>query len=399
MIFEQKWFQWSVIGLSLTLTASVAVFFMFQEVQRQQELEEQREALIEQREAYRNQFRTTMVRVYQNLQLEHFLAAYRNFESLPSPEGRLDRTALRDYEEALFRVGLGLLKNEFLEESEAVFEELKNSQEHGEDARARLAEVASLRRIEFGTRALEEGKALLEEERYRAALNELVRARQEYDAAELFDIHDLTTERERLAPLLREARHHVHLEDSEFHLSEAEMFVSLKEFDEAMQELGKASEHLARAAFYDETSKDIEEIQRRIRNLDAEIGFQVPNQQSIWNANSSSESSETGFYLSDYEFSPPQRENDRVKIGLSYVMEVPENEYFIVRYRIHFFNGLSFFNGHFLTEKEKEDGEVLFDQELPEDFKHQAAQRIDLKVYNSEEELVSEVSRAFRQPS
>ena len=131
-----------------------------QELRREQALNEIR--------AEEERIQSTLVRVYQNLRLNHFLAAHRNLEALEGIEPQ-DPILKRDYYDAVSRVAEGLLENNFHDESEVLFTMLANQEQYEERAREAIGLVASSRRRDSARRFLDTGKELLAQKRYRDA--------------------------------------------------------------------------------------------------------------------------------------------------------------------------------------------------------------------------------------
>ena len=91
-----------------------------------------------------------------------------------------------------------------------------------------------------------------------------------------------------------------------------------------------------------------------------------------------------------------------VHLGIKYLADTT-TKFFVVRYRIYFFNGTSVFNGHFLepdpARAMDETQEILYLQEIPENLRKIPIQRLEVKIFNADDQIVSRVLRAFRKTS
>jgi hypothetical protein len=109
------------------------------------------------------------------------------------------------------------------------------------------------------------------------------------------------------------------------------------------------------------------------------------------------------FRITGYEFDPNPDSQNTIRIGLKFVRDNNE-PYFIVRYRIYFSNNHDFFNGHFImpdanTQSAALEGHTVYRQEIPERFKGIPIQRIEVRVFSSDDIIVSSIIRAFRRDS
>jgi hypothetical protein len=107
------------------------------------------------------------------------------------------------------------------------------------------------------------------------------------------------------------------------------------------------------------------------------------------------------FFLVDYHFDLSKVSEQIVRIGFDYLRHRDEREY-VVRYRIYFDDGSSYFNGHFLgpvktKTLDTEMSSIVFEQALPEPFQKLKIRRIELNIYNENNLLLSRVMRAFRE--
>ena len=97
--------------------------------------------------------------------------------------------------------------------------------------------------------------------------------------------------------------------------------------------------------------------------------------------------------------SPEVNEKGEVVLGLKYLLD-PREKYYIVRYRIYFQKGQTVFNGHFITpDPQGLPDQVLsveYHQEIPEALRRTPILRMEVKVYDERDQIVSRVERAFR---
>lgn len=380
-------------------TALVGASFLWNYQMQQAEKELRREQQRNEIRAEEERIQSTLVRVYQNLRLNHFLAAQRNLESIAGAEPQ-DPILKRDYYDAVSRVAEGLLENNFHDESEVLFMKLASQEQYEERAREAIGLVASSRRRDSARRFLATGKELLTEKRYRDASAELRKARLEFESVELFRIHDVSEEMKDLNAVMKVANYHVAIIEAEYFINQAEVFMEQANFLDSQSQLRRASVQLAKARFYRPGSEEeIERLRNQMIDIEHEIAVRFPNSIPIHNKYENENISEVDdyFLLTGYKI---QRSPKRVQLELSYRLNLEKEDYFVVRYRIHFHNGLHFNNGHFLKSEDQSEGEkpsVLFiDQELPEHLWSEEIKTVDIRVYNARHEMISRLTRAYR---
>jgi hypothetical protein len=384
----------------LVVTALIGASFLLQYHLNTEERERAITEIQLQRQAVEEQFRSTLVRVYQNLRLNHFLAAHRNLEGLEELEIS-DPVLRREYFEAVSRVAEGLLENNYHDESELLFLRLQDQEQYEARAREAIGFVASSRRRDSARNFLSAGRELVQQKRFRDAAAELRRARLEFESVELFKVHDVSEEMKELASLLRDANYHVALAEAKTFIETAESLLETGVYLEAQTQLRRASVQLARARFHWLDSPEIEILRSKMLDIESEIAVRFPNSLPIENRYEVSRTSELEdfFVLENYNF---KKLEDRLQLELSYQMNLATYSSFIVRYQIFFFSGQHFSNGHFFTsEKNTKPGEsqlVVIDQELPAHLLAQDIKTVDVRVYNPVHELVSRVTRAYRRP-
>lgn len=389
---------WSISLGGVFLTAMIALGFVLQQKSRIDEIEERREQRLEDRRAMEDQYRLVLARVYQNLKLNHFLAAQRNLEALESIWTE-DPVLIREYNEAVFRIAEGLLENGFHDEAEALFLRLQQEPAYEDRAREAMAIVASSRRRDSARRLYETGKTLLEEGRYREASAELRKARLEFDSVLLFRVHDVSEEIAALGEQLRAANYHVAVMDTQYFIDTAKGFLEQGHFDDTQAQLRRAVSQLSRARLNRPQSERITKLREQIVWIENEIAYRMPNLMPILNRLQPRAVSEVDdfFLLESYDL---QRNDERVHLQLSYQMNLERDQFFVVRYRVHFHNGLHFQNGHFFDESlQTELGvpqKIVFDQELPEHLVGLDIKSIELRVYDSRHRMLSRVLRAYR---
>ncbi len=366
----------------------------------ERKLELERARVEEQERRYEDKFRSGLTRIYQNLKLEHFLAAYKNLETMPKPRVR-DAQKMRDYIEVLYRIGNGLLQNQLLKESEEVFLQVRELEGQVTGANESLSRIESKRRLDSAKLYIEEGKKLAQASRFREANQEFEKANLELRSVESLRFDDVATLWDDLNPRLLEARFYTLMEDVELYIKAAEDFLEGNRYAELNQQLSRASGVLGRAAFLRPSDSLVRKARERLLNLDAEIGFRLPNLKPLWNGYRKEDRAEVlhFFFIESYTMSPDINEKGEVVLGMNFLLD-PRSDFYIVRYRIYFRKGQSVFNGHFITPNpENLPDEVLsveYRQEIPEALRNQPILRIEMKVYDQEDQIVSRIERAFR---
>ncbi|MDB5037652.1 MAG: hypothetical protein JWQ35_1180 [Bacteriovoracaceae bacterium] len=399
-IFEKKWFRLAVIGgSSFILFGVVTTFFLkahFEQVERDAEAE----ARLEAERDYEDRFRSAMTRIYQNLKLEHYLAAYKNLEYLPEPK-RSDRVKVDEYLEVLNRVGNGLLQNQLLKESESVFYTIRSFEGQISTANLALSKIESKRRVDNAKFFFAQGEHLLAEKRYREAKNEFDKTQLELHSVEILHFDDVKEQTAKLQPKLKEARFYTFLDDADETLKKVEPLFKDKKFKQADEAIAQAAIKVGQAAFLKGDSPEVRARRLRIADLEGELGYLIPNAVPIWN-NYSKEDQETKpnyFNLVGYELGSALNAEGQIKIALQYLMS-RTCKYFVVRYRITFFGGRNIFNGHFImtdsTLPIDKTRSITYLQEIPDDLRKTQIERIEVRIYDEDAQIVSRVTRAFR---
>lgn len=385
------------------MALSVAVGFVGLGWYKKNKLEREIQAKKEADWEYREKFRLGLNRIRQNLKLDHFLAAYKNLETLPYPP-KDNTEAKNEYAEVLNRVGRGLLQNELLKESEEVFQMLREfeGKENFDTANRAISEIESKRRIESARLHYDQGVRLYEQRRYHDAFGEYQKADVDLNSVENLKFDDIKVEKEKLMSAMREVKFYLYVETAERHLAETESLFKKKAYDKIQGEIGKAAGAVGRAAFLRPDSETIKHLRERLDTFDAELGYQLPNSVPIYNrfAVETVGRQPRVFRLTGYEFDPNPDSDNTIKISIKYVKDNNE-PYFIVRYRVYFVNNKDFFNGHFIMPDPEIAntalaGQVTYRQEIPEKLRGVPIQRIEVRVFNSDDIIVSHITRAFR---
>lgn len=408
-MIEKPWFKWLVIGSCFCVTTLVAGVFLLKQNMQQEKLREFQEAQRQMIEDYELQFRSTTVRIYKNLQLKHFLAAYRLLEDLDAPPLNL-KNQTEEYRELVFRIAEGLMADRFFDEAQTTFEMLLNIPEYDEKVRHALSEIASSYRLISARRLLDQSEQLVKEEKWHDAKNELRKARLEFQSVKLFGTHNIDEELKRVAELERLAFHQVHLIMANLEVEDARRLLNADHFMDVQTAMSRASQHVGRAAFYNSESPEVARLREELISLEAELAYRVPNILPIWNKFKESEMQfeDDYFYLRSQNISTDDSALKKLQIGLKFSMQLQNKPYYILRYKIYYSNGMNFFNGQYLTPEllnktessdDKSLHEVIYEQEIPERFWGKSVKRIELKVYDPDNQMVSFVTRAFRQPN
>jgi len=353
---------------------------------------------------YEDRFQSWMTRIYQNLRLQHYLAAYENARKMPRP--RLDDTQrVEEFLAALQRVSAGLLEAHLLREVEEILTIMRDIDPSSEAASAALSEVESRRKLESARTHLKEAEFYIGEKAFRAAAAELQKADIELNSVQLKDMSAVMKEKDRRAALFRVARFEVLVEDANRAVEEAKLQFSLKRFEAVQKAMSQASRKIGIAAFYNRESPEVRRVRDILHNLESDLAYEIPNSMPLWNKWSKEHLGRATdfFFLNDYHFDFSKISESVVRIGLDYLRHRDEKEY-VVRYRIFFDDGTDFFNGHFLGPVpskvlDNEMSSIVYEQKLPDRFRNRKIRRIELNVYNMDQILLSRVIRAFRQTS
>lgn len=403
-IFERRSFKIILIAVSsalvLGISAGIVGLGWYKKLEHARAIQAKKDAEWE----YREKFRLGLSRVRQNLKLDHFLAAYKNLERLSAPPAD-DQVAKDEYAEVLNRIGRGLLQNQLLKESEDVFQTLREFEGNFETANSAISEIESKRRIESSHFHFAQGQRLYDEKKYHDAFGEYQKADVDLNSVENLKFDDIREEKEKLLSAMREVKFFLYKDTAEKHIRESEKLLKLKDFANVQGEIGKAAAAIGHAAFLRPTSEFLKPLRDKLDALDAELGYQFPNSIPIYNRFTEESVGKVPrvFRITGYEFDPNPDSQNTIRIGLKFVRDNNE-PYFIVRYRIYFSNNHDFFNGHFImpdanTQSAALEGHTVYRQEIPERFKGIPIQRIEVRVFSSDDIIVSSIIRAFRRDS
>jgi len=402
-MFEKNWFKWVAIGGSIGLMFLVSSAFLAHHALQERAIQRAKQAYQEQVREYDDKFRSTMVNVYQNLQLKHYFAAYQVIRTLhPPTKGMPDRR--REYYEALVRIAQGLLDDDFMDEAEAVFQELHSMKAYEKVSKHSLDEIASKKRFDSAMKFLSQGKKSIDQKQYRDAANDLRKSKLEFESAKLYGVSSFDKEMKGLDHYDRIAKHYVHVQEARWNIEDAKKLLAHNHFEDVRKSMSKAVQHLIRAIYYNGTSPEVEELKKQLFNIQAELAYRVPNMVPIWNKVTPAQTKyyPEFFYLEKYDFDLSEIKQNKVRIAMTYKMRVDEGDYYVVRYKIFYFNGLLFFNGHFLMPKKglapEDSRKTVYIQDVPENFKGMAVKRIDLKIYDKTNQLLARINRVFRPP-
>jgi hypothetical protein len=403
--FENKYARWGLIGGSSFIFVAILTGFVAKAYIEKTKREAEIEALKEAEREYEDKFRTGMTRIYQNLKLGHFLAAYKNLETLPEPR-RSNPLKVEEYLEVLNRVGTGLIQNQLLKEAESVFLTIRNFEGQLTKANEALGKIESKRRIENAKFFFAQGEQLMGQKRYREANREFDKAQLELRSVEILQYDNASEQWEHLKPKLLEARFYTLIDDAEGFLKKAESALKDKKFKQSDQYISQAAIRVGRAAYFRAQSPEVFALRKRISDLDGELGYALPNDVPIWNAYSvaDQQKQEHFFTLEGYELASSLDKEGQMKIGLQYKMNL-DSKYFVIRYRIFFYNGRDIFNGHYLVpeagSKVALDAvkSIIYLQEIPEKYRTAQIKRIEVKIFDENGKVVSRVTRAFRKSS
>lgn len=394
-------FKIGIFAVPMLIVLVLVGLFSFRELQRREDTRAQREAAREAGFQWEEEFRSSMIRIYQNLKLNHYLAAFRNLEGMePSVINKSKHR--EEFYEALNRIAQGLLDDEFLDEAEDAFRILQEVPEYEEIARVSIARIASRRRLASARQYLERSEALIQTERYRDAKAELRRAEMEFDSVALYGFDSIDEDLKKLHSLTRKAKYEVYLQDARLYIDDARKALHGRVFSKVNEAMQFAAGNVGRAAFFQPESEEVRELREDLVEIQAELSVQVPNAIPVHNRYEEErlEQRRRFFYLEGYSFDLLKSDPDKIEIGLKYRMQVPQDEFYIVRYEVFLWDGRHFFNGHYLQASDQlapdEKKELVFRQEIPKRLRRSPIKRVDLKVYNEKNELISRVTRAFR---
>ncbi len=380
----------------MAIVIAVALFF---EIQRQKEAEAQQEAERQAVFEYETRIRSNLVRIYQNLKIEHYLAAYKNLEGVEVPHPRFVEI-YREYHEVLYRIAKGLIESDFLNEAESLLLKLQAAREFEDRARESLIMVASRRRWKSAQSYVVEGKKYYSERRFRDAVQEYLKARAEYESVKLFKIHDVDGELAELGQLVREARYEISFGEAKSSLVEAQKSIEANFFREALDRVRKAGDMVARATYYGGKRSEVKEIRRKLVELEAELAYRVPNALPIQNLVEPAqfESAKHFFYLDSIK--PEIGDPTKVNLQFSYRLRTTSDHPFVMRTKIYLQDGRFFYEGMKIFPEEGEDQNEshsgLMIVKIPENMRGARIKKIDVQVHDQYDKRYSFVQRAFR---
>jgi hypothetical protein len=401
-LIHEWWFKWVVIAVMLLTTAAIFGSGIWKEYKRQQAVIEAKVAEYRAMREYEDRFQSWMTRIYQNLRLDHFLAAYQNARKMPRPRAD-DAPRVEEFITALQRIFSGLLEANLIRESEEILEIIRELAPNSTTATDAFTAVESKKRFDLARRYLKDAEVSLELKNYRGAVSDLQKADIELNAVIMADMAPVLLEKDRRASLFRIARFHVLIDEASRALAKAQSEFAAKRFETMQKAMSESSRKVGIAAFYDNESPEVRRIRDGLHDLAADLAVEIPNSMPLWNKWSREHAgrSEDFFYLVDYHFDLSKVSEHVVRIGFDYLRHRDEKEY-VVRYRIYFDDGSSYFNGHFLgpvksKTLDTEMSSIVFEQALPEQFHKQKIRRVELTIYNTDSLLLSRVMRAFRE--
>lgn len=400
-IFEKPSFKWIAIGIGVFTTFIVVGAGVLGTYLREREAEQIAYKKYSVQKEYEDLFRSSMTRIYQNLKLDHFLAAFQNIKNMQQPKFE-DKTRVDEYLEVLHRIGQGLLKSGLLKESESIYAMIRELDFNSEAASTALTEIDSRRKLQFARLYLSEGRIRLQEKKYRSALLELQKADIELNSIRSNNFTETKAEIEELQGLMREARFFTRLEDAGIRIEAAQRAFASKDYNKTQDEMSKASQFVGKAAFIHPDYPRIKELRKTLRDLESDLAYAIPNSMPIWNLKWKELAGRDPnfFFMDAYEFDISELSKSLIRIGMTYRRK-KDSQFYVVRYRIYLANGGDFFNGHFLMPREDQaaDTDLLqttYEQEIPEKYRGLAIRRVELSIFNQYDQIVSRVTRAFK---
>jgi len=400
-IAEKAWLKWVAVGVSF-LVMSIAIGTQFYSQYKIEKAAEQKaNEEFDARRQYEDSFRISMTRIYQNLRLDHFLAAYQNVNQMIKPE-KWDRERVDEFAETVARIGRGLMQTGFLKEAEAMFVIVREFHHESKEAGDGLTEVESRRKLTYARGYLEEAKRNLDVGKYRQGFAELQKAEIELNSIRSQRFVNVDKEFGDFQNLVKDARFLTRIDDAKSAVAKARNAFGRGDYNATQDEMVKAANLTGRAAFLRPDSPDVAQVRQALRDLDAELAIAVPNSMPIYNFYSKEQLGRTSeyFHLDSYQFNIEPTPDQYLSIALNY-QRTRGKEFYVVRYRFFVEDGRDFFNGHFLMPREdqKADDElmsVIFQQEVPERFRGLPIERVEVGVYDESNNLVSKVMRAFK---
>ncbi len=393
------------MGGSFAVMLSVIGSFFLMQYLEKRKIEHAELKRKEEQRNYEERYRQGMNRIRQNLKLDHFLAAYRNFQLTPTPPEK-DPYAREDYLDVVNRIGQGLLKSQNLKEAEEVFSHLRDFEGQRDGANESIGRIESRRRLESARLLFMQVEKFIEQNRFQDALGDLKKVEQELNSVENLKFDEIQELWERYKKLTRLVKFRVFADDADRNIKEAARFLKGRNIRATESAMSRAANLTGKAAFFNPDSDEVKSLRHRLFELDAELAIIIPNELPVTNKFTKEMNGRLPyfFYLDGYEFDISKVKSDNlIKIGLKFFLQAPES-YFIVRYKVYYYDNQDSFNGHFLTEQtalapSKDDTivrAVEYLQEIPERLRSTPVKRIEVKVFNDKDQLVSQVTRAFR---
>ena len=400
---KQKLKKIALIAIGLLPLALFIVFgsnFFIErhyKLEKARELQEEQEALLWE---YEDRFRSTMVRVYQNLRLGHMLAAYRNIENFQEPP--ISQILLyEEYFETVERIASGLLESRFLDESEKLWQRLESIGEYQSKAEAALVRVSAFRMYQSALRYIQNGRQLLEDEFFFESVNELKKAKLELDILKQYDFLDLKEDEARWKELFRSANYYYNHEKAKEHIDLALTALKQKDFMETQKTMYIASGHVGKMAFYSfehKNDKEVSNLRDQLYRLRDELAYQLPNSIPIFNffEKDNLDQFSSHFFLKSVDIKFDSNSPREIELDFDLSVQVERSEFYVVRYKAYFFNGQVYFNSKLLRSGMTD---LKINEVLPDHLKGSKIKRVDISVYDSRHVLVSRLMQAFKKPS
>ncbi|MGA0163031.1 MAG: hypothetical protein ACO3LE_02120 [Bdellovibrionota bacterium] len=400
---RQKLKKIALIAIGLLPLALLIVFGSNFFIERHYKLEKARQ-LQEEQEAlqweYEDRFRSTMVRVYQNLRLGHMLAAYRNLENFQEPP--ISQILLyEEYFETIERIASGLLESRFLDESEKLWQRLESIEEYQSKAEEALVRVSAFRMYQSALRYIQNGRQLLEEKLFFESVNELKKAKLELDILKQYDFLDLKEDEVRWKELYRSANYYHNHEKAKEQIDLALKALKLKDFGETQKTMYIASGHVGKMAFYSLEHKNDQEVlslRDQLYKLRDDLAYLLPNSIPIFNffEKDNLDQFSSHFFLKSVDIKFDSNSPREIELDFDLSVQVEKSEFYVVRYKTYFFNGQVYFNSKLLRSGMTN---LKINEALPNHLKGSKIKRVDISVYDSRHVLVSRVMQAFKKPS
>ncbi len=386
-----------IIAFPMVLFIAFGVDFWLErnsELAKSARMQAQREAAMWQ---YEDRFRTTMVRVYQNLRLGHMLAAYRNLESFQEPPA--SQTLLsEEYFEIIERIASGLLESRFLDESERFWQRLEAVSSYRERAEAALTRVAAYRLYQSALRYLQNGRQRLEEQLFFESINELKKAKLELDVLQQYEFLDLQEDMARWRDFFKMANYSFNQEKAKEYLVVASADLEGQNFAGAQRAMYLAAGHVGKMAYYSsEIDESVSQLREALHFLRDDMGFRIPNSMPVYNLFSRENLHQFSnhFYLERVKVSFDSKFTRDITLDFELAAQTEGADFYVIRYKTYFFNGQVYFNSMILRN-EAESLRIV--ENLPDRLKGAQVKRVDISVYDSSHVLISRWRQAFRRP-